>query len=100
MSEWISVEDRLPPDHWEGLIITDVRPEKPVMAHTADERYRINFPFADYFIGHWREALLIGDHMREKAKVTHWLEGLELPEPPEQSNDGLCNHCSGPCGCG
>lgn len=84
---WISVDDRLPPDYWEGLVLTDVRHDKPVMAITAGERYRKEFPYADYFLGRWREAILIGDHLRDKAKVTYWLEGLELPQPPENTND-------------
>ena len=72
--EWIDVNDRLPGDHWEGLVVTDVRPDKPVMAHTADEQFRKNFPYAGHFIGRWREAILIGDHLRDKAKVTAWLD--------------------------
>jgi hypothetical protein len=53
------------------------------VAHRADESYETNFPYAGVFIGRWREALLIGDHLREKAKVTHWLETDKLyPDPP------------------
>ena len=80
--KWIPVSERLPPDNWRGLIVADVRPDRPVFAHTADEHYRKEFPFDDYFIGPWRESLLIGNHMRDKAKVTYWLEGLVIPEPP------------------
>lgn len=81
--EWISVDDDLPPDHWFGLIVTDVRPDKPVMALTADDSYRRNFPFADYFIGKWRCALLVTETLQEKAVVTHWLKADELfPVPP------------------
>ena len=80
---WVNVKDALPPDRWFGLILTDVRPDRPVTAHTADKWFRQEFPFADYFMGNWRDAILIGDHMREKAKVTYWLDGFEYPEPPE-----------------
>lgn len=82
--KWISVDDRLPDYHWEGLVVTDARPNKPVMAHRGDEHYEFNFPYAGHFIGRWREAILIGDHVRDKAKVTHWLECDQLyPDPPE-----------------
>ena len=91
-SWWVSVDDRSPPDRWEGLVITDARPDKPVMAHTSNEYYRFNFPYSDRFLGKWREAILTGDHMRESAKITYWLETKKLyPHPPieqEQSDSG------------
>ena len=85
--KWVSVKDRMPPDRWFGLVVTDIRPDKPVMAHTADVWYREEFPFADYFLGPWRDALLTADAFRDKAKVTYWLEGFVYPEPPKPAGD-------------
>jgi len=83
MPRWISVDKRLPPDRWHGLILTDKRPDRPVMAGTADQWYRKEFPFAHHFTGHWRESLLVADLHQEAAVVTYWLETDELyPEPP------------------
>ena len=84
MSEWISVEDRLPDHEWMGLVVTNVRARFPVIAHRGSANYEFNFPYAGHFIGRWKEAILIGDHMRDSATVTHWLECDELyPEPPK-----------------
>lgn len=82
MKKWVNVDDRLPPDNWMGLVIADVRKDRPVFAHTADSKFRNNFPYAGYFIGKWRDALLIGDHLREKAKVLYWLDADEDLYPP------------------
>jgi hypothetical protein len=78
MAKWIRVEDRLPPDNWTGLVVADVRPDRPVFAHVTGEQYRKECPYAGYFIGKWREALLTGDHMIDKAEVVLWLETDEL----------------------
>lgn len=72
--KWIKTKDRLPPDKWSGLIITDVRPDKPVFAHVADKWYRKEFPYRSYFLGRWRESILIGEHMRYLANIIMWLD--------------------------
>lgn len=87
MKRWVSVKDRVPPDDWFGFVVADARPDKPVIAHTGNERYRLNFPYADYFLGKWREALLVSDSYRDKAKVTHWLETDEELYPATPSSE-------------
>lgn len=72
--KWVAVEERLPPNEWSGLILTDVRQDKPVFAHVPDKWYQNEFPFADYFLGRWKESILISEYKREKAKVIFWLE--------------------------
>jgi hypothetical protein len=86
MKTWVSVKDRMPPDEWCGLVITDVRKDRPVFAHRSNEWYRKEFPYAPDFSGRWRESILIGNHMREGAKVIYWLEIIDdelYPTVPE-----------------
>lgn len=80
MKTWISVKDELPPDNWSGLVIADARPDKPVFAHTSDKCYRNNFPYSGHFIGPWRNALLIGEHVKSKAAILMWLKITEDDE--------------------
>lgn len=89
MPKWISVDERLPvSDTGPYQVVTDARPDRPVFAHAASENYQLNFPYAGFWLGRWREAILIGDHMREQAKVTYWLDEDETPEPPEDQELG------------
>lgn len=91
---WIDVEKELPPDDWRGLVVTDVRPNRPVFAHTADKCYRNNFPCAEYFIGPWRDSILTGEHMKKKAKIIMWLKIAEEDElyPSIPDADKLTRH--------
>jgi len=79
--KWIKTEDRMPPDNWRGLVIADVRMDRPVFAHTTDAHYRLEFPFANYFIGPWRDSLSISEHMKKIAKIVLWLEADNLYPP-------------------
>ena len=86
--QWIKVSDEMPPDKWIGLVLTDVRLDKPVFAHRPDKWYRTEFPYCDPFSGRWREAILTGDHRRKSATVVYWLKVLgELyPTPPKEGD--------------
>lgn len=83
MSSWVNVKERMPPAGWKGLVVSDVRPTQPVTAYIADEATQKECPYMTYFMGNWRESLLIAEYWQEVAKITHWLETEELyPEVP------------------
>ncbi len=86
MKRWVNVNERMPPDEWVGLVISDMREDRPVFAHRNTEWHRREFPYANAFSGRWRESLLIGNHLREKANVIFWLEIIDDELYPEIPN--------------
>lgn len=68
--EWISVEDRLPPDYQE------------VMYFAINEMGSREIMTGHRFSGHWTHCCLwySTQVLNKDAKVTHW---MELPDYPE-----------------
>ena len=71
VQEWISVDDRLPDQSGEVLVIVSGNPQKNITLNCAYELAEYD-PYSGWIMGMWPEW--------EDAVVTHW---MPLPEPPK-----------------
>ena len=76
-NEWVSVEERLPPEHEPVLCIVDGKPKPNITLEDA------------YQIGSWNKAdgWIIDEYLDwEDADVSWW---MSLPAPPDKDNNVL-----------
>ena len=105
MSEWISVEERLPYEEWLEHTTNTDWDVYPLLAVVVSNLVGKRYVTKLFYTG---ENFVDAEYVRYTAEVTHW---MPLPEPPstvakkERVRCGDCKHlmysdCYGECGAG